>query len=872
MKTNLSFRPVLKVISACMLAIGLSTAAYAAAPVAGTIITNQASATYSLSGSPLSVLSNSVTTRVSEVYAVDIVNDQTLPGTAGQTIYFPHTIINNGNASDTFNLSAAFAGAAVDGVVIYADFDGDGVADSFVPITTTPALAIGATYSVVLAVHIPATALITDAGTATITATSVNDGAQSDSNTDTIDVTNNAIVNIAKTMSAGSGIPGSTQTVTISYANNGLKTASTVTLADVLPAGMTYVAGTGRWSVSGVTPMDDTSGANDPAGINYVYTLATDRVDAVISSIPAGAVGTLTFDVTIDAAQPAGLLNNTATVQYDVDPADGTGTLVSGVDTTWPFNVLQSYAVNLTDAGSTTDTPATTDDNVIVPSANQGATVVFDNVLINTGNGIDTFNITTNTSTYPVGTTFIMYQGDGVTALVDSNGDSIVDTGPVAAGATFHVIMKAILPPSATGGPFTVNKTATSVGSPATSNSVIDTLTTIVTSTVDLTNDALNTLGAGSGVGAATPAVTTLSTNPNVGVNFDLYVNNTSAVADSYNLSFGSTSSLPLSAAALSTAGWTVVFHLGSAAGPVISNTGSIPAGGQAHIVAVVTPPANAAGNVTTDVFFAAVSASTLSGDVKRDAVTVNPLHDLSIIASSSASTPANTGYIFTHTLTNLGNVTETSDVISASSAYAAVVYLDANNNGVLDGADPIFNNISQVTTGAGVATNGQLAAGESVRVFVRVSVPLNAVSGDVNVVTLSLAGASGETVTSNDTLLDTLTVNTGPLALSKTQALDANCDNTPEGSFVTTQFDVKPAGCVIYKVDAINLGLVQLDNVIVTDATPANTTYNGGLTAVSSASSSAPAAATTGNVTATWTTLAPSATVTMQFRVQVDN
>lgn len=875
MKAKLNFRPSLKVGVACLLGLTLSVgAAYAVAPAAGTIIGNQASATYDLNGQTKTVLSNLVETRVDEVYAVDVTNPQTLAGTAGQTLYFPHTITNNGNATDTFNLTTALSGQ-VSGVVVYPDLDGNGVPDSFTPITVTPAILMGGTFKVVLAATINAAATAGQTGTATITATSVNDGTQTDSNVDTVNVTDDAVVTITKSMSANSGAsPSTPYTVTINYVNTGLKAATAVKITDVLPAGMTYVAGSGLWSASGLTALTDAA-AGDPAGINYVYTAGTDTIEATIATVPVGGSGSVTFQVSIDSALPPQVLNNTATVEYDPDPTNAVDPLVTNTSNTVPFTVLQTYAVVVSDTNTTTTDVTSNDDVVEVVAASQGATVAFDNVVKNNGNGTDTFNITTSGSTFPVGTTFTLFKADGVTPLTDTNSDGVPDTGPVAAGAEYHVIMKAVLPVAASSATaMQITKTATSVGDPTKTDTVIDKLNAITPSSVDLTNDAANTLGNGAGPEAA--PVTTNTTNPGIATAFDLYINNTSATNDTYQLSFGSAAALPLNGSL--GAGWTVVFRDGSATGPVVSSTGIVAPGGQKHIVAVVTPPANAAGNVTTNVYFAAVSQSTGASDVKLDAVTVNAVHDLAIAANSNASVYPNSAYVFTHTLSNQGNVTETSAAVSIAQTmsggggWASLIYLDANNDGVLDASDPVFTNLSQITTAAGVATNGQLAAGESVRFFVRMLVPATAQDGDTNTATVTLATVAGETVASNNTLQDIVVVTSSALKLDKTQALDAACDGTADSAFTTAQFDVKPAECVIYRVLATNVGSVAVANVVVSDSTPSYTTYNGGLLATGSASSSAPAVAAAGSVSATWTSIAPAASVTLEFRVRVDN
>ncbi len=77
----------------------------------------------------------------------------------------------------------------------------------------------------------------------------------------------------------------------------------------------------------------------------------------------------------------------------------------------------------------------------VVPSANQGAVVTFNNWVWNTGTGSDTFNITVvtgglgGTPQYPTGTTFLLFKSDGITPLTDTDGNGVLDTGPVPGGA-----------------------------------------------------------------------------------------------------------------------------------------------------------------------------------------------------------------------------------------------------------------------------------------------------------------------------------------------------------------------------------------------------------------------------------------------------
>src|SRR6267154_780417 len=377
-------------------------------------------------------------------------------------------------------------------------------------------------------------------------------------------------------MSSNTGAAGSgPYTVTLTYTNTGNNTATTVNIGDALPAGMTYVAGSGRWSVTGATALTDATGDVQPAaGSPHIdYSVTANTVTAIVDQIAAGVSGQLTFSVNIAAGTAPGVLSNTATVSFN----DGSGTTVNGTSNTFNFTVRQS------------------------------ASVTFSDVVTNTGNGTDSFDITIPSNTFPAGTVFTLYKSDGVTPLIDTTGNSIPDTGPVATGASYTVIVKAALPAGATGGPFnsTITATSTVVGAlnAGANASMTDRLVAITANTVDLTNNAAigspGVLGVGPGPEAS--PVVTIAANPGTTATFVLFVNNTSAagVADSYDLlassttTFTSSSTLP--------AGWTITFRSSLGAdcsvpnlSTVISNTGTVNGGTAKLVCAIISVPVNA--------------------------------------------------------------------------------------------------------------------------------------------------------------------------------------------------------------------------------------------------------------------------------------
>ncbi len=822
-----------------------------AAPAAGTVIGNQATATYT-DGTNVqrTATSNVVQTTVAQKAALTLTPSNTLPGTSPGTVTFPHTLTNTGNGPDTFNLTSANqAGFALGAVVFYADANGDGVADNTTAITSTGPVAAGGVFRFVASVTVPGAQ--TGTGTVRITATSTFPGAVSDFKDDTVTVTSNTSLSVIKSMSAISGTAGSgPHTVTLTYTNSGVSTATAVTLTDVIPAGMTYVGNSARWSVTGTTVITDAVDAAQgtaPNTILYDFGLTvSNRVTAVINQVPAGVSGTLTFQVSV-APGATGTINNTATYQYVIG-----GTTVPAVGQFSNTNTV-GFAVTpptVTVAVVADDNPlqagdATLNDVVEVASAQQGSSVTFNNRIHNNGNSPDTFDITLSGSTFPAGTSFLLLQGDGVTPLVHSAGNGAPDTGPVAASATYTVVLRAILPPGVSGGgPYNVTVTATSVNNPtppAGVDSVTDRLGTINPNSVDITNNAALPGGSGAGAGPEAAAVVTNNAAAGTSTTFTLFINNISpSTADSFDLSAWADapgSTFPLPAPTPLPAGWTVTFR--NTGGTAITNTGVIAPGGNMQVNATVTVPPGATG--TRDIFFRALSPTTNSFDRKHDAVTIPSTANRSLTIL-----PNNTGQVFpggtvvyTHTITNNGTVLEGNNSTGAGSTALALannqagwttdLHWDQDGNGIFDGTEPVVTNLTFSSGGA-----AGLAPGESAILFVRVVAPAGAAPGAVNVTTLTattdpgaVGGLAGPPVASATA---TTTVNSSQVQLIKEQALDATCDGSPDVAYSSSGISgALPGACIRYRIRATNVGTTNVTGVSISDATPPNTVYDDG-------------------------------------------
>lgn len=865
--------------------------AYAQAPSAGTTIGNQATATFmDGTGTTRDATSNLVQTIVQQVASLTLAVDGAKTTAPGHQVMFPHILTNTGNGLDSFSLSLVNAGGDdfdMNGIAIYADANQDGQPDNFTDLNgTSVSLAEGDAFHFVVAGTVPGTAIDNQTSDLTVTATSAFDGTQTANNTDTATLTGDAVINVTKSLDVLSGPAGSgPYTYTLTYTNAGNNTATSATLADTIPAGMTYVANSARWRVTGPNVLTDAD-ADDVQGIapdTIIYDFdvtSAGTLTAVLNQIEAGESGTLTFQVTVDASATPGIIHNTATVNYD----DGSGTGIGPDPTnTVPFTVTPTRMVNASDQGSNTDDDGSVNDIVTETSVPQGGTAAFDNVIENTGNASDTFNITVSGSTFPAGTTFQFFQSDGVTPLVDTNGDSTSDTGPIVPGGSVHIFVRAILPANASGpGPYEVTKTAASIHDAAITDNVTDRLNTILANTVDITNDTSVNGGAvagdGLGTGPEASAVRTRTTDAGT-TTFTLFINNTGQAADNYDLAASTDNTF---AAITLPTGWTVTFYLDdgdgvrSADDTLITNTGNIAAGSEGHVFADVAVPAGFVAG-TSHIFFRALGPSTGASDIIHDAVTVSTARGVTVIPNHSGQAFPSGVVVYPHTLNNAGNVNEntgpstiTIDVGNSVAGFSTVVYYDSNGNGVVDvGTDPVV-----AANGAPGPLPVALPAGGSLPLLARVAAPANAIVGTVDVTSLT-ATTTGDinAVTAPPAAIatDTTTIISSDVFLQKTQAIDADCNGVADVAFSPNLMNANPGSCICYEITATNTGSIQTHNIVIADMTPAFTTLSVTPTTTVGSIGSTPALGGTGAIAANVGTLTQLQTVVVSFCVQID-
>lgn len=888
------------------LLFGLSSRTAHAAPLAGTVIGNQATATYTdATATSRNATSNLVQTTVAQVKSFTLTADGARTAAPGQPVYYPHTLTNSGNGSDTYAFTAPVSGNfGVAGphtaMGYFLDSNGDGVPEG--ALTTPVTLAPGAVLRFVMTGTVPASAA--NASTATLAVTVTDTAAQALTNTDTTTVAN-SVISVAKSLSSSSGAGGTTVTVTLGYTNSGTAVANSVTILDTLPANMVFVAGSGRWSVSGASVLTE---ANDgfEQGVTPVridFRMAANAVTAIVESVPAGQSGNVRFDVTIPANLAPQAIPNTATYS--------TATQASTSTNTATYTVIQSASVTFN--GANNNSSAASNDPQTQASAGAGATVTFNNYVWNLGNGTDTFDVTVDTNSFPAGSIVTLQQQDGATSLINSGGGAAPDTGPVPGrGAVcnapfvtdgtfcgYQVVVRVTLPAGTTGGgPYSLTLRATSAFNNALFETATDTLTTIAANTVDVTNDVSVAGGALAADGLGATGATIIRTNtvtPTSGAStttrFRIFVNNTGAVADSFVLSstFAATTAAGVTAPTLP-AGWSVAFFadggLGTCAttGGALGNTGPIAVGANRLVCAEVTVPTTVSGGAIPGQYdFDMRATSQTNGavtDVKRDRVVVNTVRLITLTPNNTQQTFPGGSVTYSHTITNAGNIVDTAAFAAScltdsrsAQGWTSTAYIDTNANGLEVGVDPL------ITCGA---TNQVLNVGQSFTIFVRVFAPAGATGVDpANITTLTATYSVTVSAT------DTTSVTDGLLLLKEQQAVGvAGCavNNPAAGSYTNAAIaagpSTVPGACIAYRITATNTTAGTITSVVINDLVPANTRMhyacsgngvsNPSVT-VGAIAGTTPLNGATGTVTANVGTLTSTQSAVLYFCVRID-
>jgi uncharacterized repeat protein (TIGR01451 family) len=174
----------------------------------------------------------------------------------------------------------------------------------------------------------------------------------------------------------------------------------------------------------------------------------------------------------------------------------------------------------------------------------------------------------------------------------------------------------------------------------------------------------------------------------------------------------------------------------------------------------------------------------------------------------------------------------------------------------------------------------------------VKVFAPAGAAIGEIDTSSLTATTSNNAYTTPIPvavTAQDTTQVIAGQVRIEKTQALDAACDGTPDGLFsnavITT--GAVPGACIRYQIVATNDGTAPITSLVISDATPPNSTYDDGsrnsaggacgngavdaAAATSIGTISAPVCNAGGTIQATVGSLNPGQSVSITFGVMID-
>ena len=350
-KQNSNIKKRGKVMNAFMKALGLSLlgliispSVWAVGTTAGTDITNTATATYDVGGTPLTLSSNTTTTTVAELLNVIVigqdVGSQVTVGLGDSQQILTYQVSNTGNGTDSYSLTVANLTTSGDdfdslNTKVYRDSNGNGVYDDSTSATpdveldgsNDPSLIADQSITVFVVGDIPSTGLV-DGNTADLELTVISNtgtgpagtvittpgfpdaviGSSEGSGTaiETY-VLSNTVVTLnkaANVIDTGDGfgtspVPGATIRYSIEVVVTGAVTATGVVISDPIPTNTTYVSssmkldpGTGTFG-----PLTDGEDSADVGGDG-----ATTNAAAVTVNLGDLKTGTqiITFDVTIN--------------------------------------------------------------------------------------------------------------------------------------------------------------------------------------------------------------------------------------------------------------------------------------------------------------------------------------------------------------------------------------------------------------------------------------------------------------------------------------------------------------------------------------------------------------------------------------------
>ncbi|EXS17974.1 hypothetical protein J672_0490 [Acinetobacter sp. 883425] len=818
--------------------------------------------------------SNLVQTTILPVYSLNLVAANNKTVVAGQAVYFNHILTNTSNETDqyTFTVSNNPTGDDFDFVnsslMVYLDANNDGIPDGSA--ITGYTLGAGQSVGLIVAASIPNTITTGKVANLTLMVTSANGASGTNSNVDKATVTDQSTLVVRKKFSQITAANGDVVTIRLDYQNPTNTIVPTATLTDTLGSNLTYEVNTGKWN--GVTVYDAVGGTADPTGINYSVT--SNVVTATLTNIPANTIGYIEFNVKINKSI-AGKIENVINVTGPTTDTSNTAVV----------NVAPVYAVKMNGSASNVSDNTNTITASAVP---QGGELKFTNYVWNIGNTTDRFNLTLTNSTFPAGSQIELYRADGVTPLLDSNGDGIPDTGLLAANTNIPVVVKVRFPSSytvTTNTVFEVTPQAQSVGDGGKTSTIKDQGTlTPVSQLVDLTNADNTGLGNGAvdNSGAAWKTITVKSSDNAVTggqVIFPLTVKHT-GVGTEYLLSANASSdfsSLTLPAGVnrvrfyASTNG-TNCSGLGNEIGKTIYLNNA-----ETQLVCAVVEVDKVNKDVTVPIYFRVISTSFVgkdnpAQDMIKNAVTiqsVNSVPQLEFTPDLHAQVAPLGTVVYRHLLTNPAATDFTGSygfiINNSESSFNSVLFLDVDGDGKFSSGDLNIRTLADLPGGK-VLAHGQI------QLLLQVTNVVNNNVNQANTTVVNLTDSSNQVIAS---IKDVTTVKQSQLTLTKLQARDLDCDGTADETYTTNTLTIGKQSngqgqCVLYKVILNNSGATTMSTAFTfRDMTPAYTVLSQSPICTSCSSMTAPTVGNAGAVSGTLNSVAANQSYEFNFGVR---
>ncbi len=448
-KGGLKMKPT-RFLTVALVLLGLVATINAAGTPAGTTISNQAQGSYDdANGNEIAgategyLLSNTVTTTVSQVAGASLGADQAQNVSALSSVVYSVTFTNTGNGSDSFALSAGDDASQTGTFTyeIYHDVDGSGTINAGDTVaTTTGALAADAEFALLIKVT------DTTAGGApegdviavTLTALSDYDGGVSDFTVLTTTVQAATVTAVITADHDGDPQPGDVITYSICITNDGSAIAYNVVFTNLIPTNTTYSAGTIRTGTSGWDSGSGITDASDSPTDEGDYNVTTASTITVNLGDLAGSGGEICvyYKVTIDANVPEGdPVTNDPAVDFEneggdayptVDPTNGGG---GGGDIT----VSESFGVDIASTGTTSFT------------GDPGDSLFYAFTVENLGNGTDNFDLSSG-SDYVVWTYYVDTDGDGSLSTAELAVGAVTNTGDLTQNQVGNFVAVGIIP------------------------------------------------------------------------------------------------------------------------------------------------------------------------------------------------------------------------------------------------------------------------------------------------------------------------------------------------------------------------------------------------------------------------------------------